>query len=666
MKKIFLLLLVFSLCSIKSYSFEKKSIIERYTNYQCSPCANENNLWYNATTANLVASNTVSHIVYNVNWPGASDPMYLLNASQNSTRWRYYGVNSVPWIVINGSTISVNQGSLMNAVTTGNAQFAPFKIILTPEKFFNNVINVKVTIIRDSADVTVFDSTNTRLRIGITEKRVSNVPGGLEAHYFSITRRMLPDSKGLLFDIPAPGDTTELEAAYVPSQGFSQSVNFDSLRVVAFIQNDLSKMIYQSEMADVLPSTNLNAAFIIDEDLGGAPLTVSFTNYSTGTDSNSVLQYEWDFNNDGTIDSQEPSPEFTYTEEGTYSVSLKVTEAIIQHTRLVKNMITTITPGAGILVVNGIDYSNATYIPEMQRFYGSSAPYGYKQVDVWDLFGDQGFNYFVNPQVQKVHLFNRDVPLAAMKIYDKVIWIGNNYSGDLAFFNSSTVINYLGQGGHFMLASRTGSAFFNQELRNYAGVASFTGDMQVDSLVAIDSNLVNMRTIATNNLVHLFTITDSSTIPIFRYPPYPTYVAGFRMHKENEGAFIFISGRPYRYDTAASAANYNYIIDNWMKDEAVNVDEQQNSIPKEFSLSQNYPNPFNPSTTIKYNVAKTGTVTVKIFDVLGKEISTLVNEVKTPGEYSVRFISKGLSSGIYFYKMTAEGVNISRKMILIK
>ncbi len=650
-----------------SFPYEKKSIIERYTNYQCGPCASVNNAWYNAATANLVGSETVSHIVYNVNWPGPNDPMYLLNAAENSKRWGYYGVNSVPWIVVNGTTISVDEPSMQNAVTNGNAQFAPFKIILTPERFHNNVINVKVKIIRDPTDVTVFDTVNTKLRVGLTEKRVTGV-GGLESAYFSITRRILPNADGALFDIPLPGDSVEVELMYVPSQEFLQNVNLDSLRVVSFIQNDLSKMIYQSEMTDVVSSNNLNAAFSLSDDFGGAPLTVSFTDYSTGSDSSAALQYEWDFNNDGTIDSQDPSPEFTYSEEGFYTVKLTVKEGLNSHTRLMNNLITIITSVADILVVNGIDYRTSTYIPEMQRFYGGSAAYGYHQVDVWDLFGDQGFDYFANPLVQKVHLFKRDVPLAAMKIYDKVIWIGNNYSGDIAFFKPSTVIDYLGLGGNFLLTSRLGSSFFSTELRTYAGISGFTGDLQIDSLVALDSNLVNMRVIPgnLNNLVHLFTISDSSTISIFKYPIYPNHSAGFRMQKENEGAFIFITGRPYRYDTAASAFNYSYIIDNWMTGDIVGVKENRNSVPEDFTLSQNYPNPFNPVTSIKYNVAKTGLVRIKVYDILGNEVTDLINTVKEPGEYVVRFDASGLSSGIYLCRMEAPGVNISKKMILLK
>ncbi|HZW40395.1 MAG TPA: T9SS type A sorting domain-containing protein [Ignavibacteriaceae bacterium] len=85
-----------------------------------------------------------------------------------------------------------------------------------------------------------------------------------------------------------------------------------------------------------------------------------------------------------------------------------------------------------------------------------------------------------------------------------------------------------------------------------------------------------------------------------------------------------------------------------------------------FSLGQNYPNPFNPSTKIKYTLPKQGLVTIKVYDVLGKEISQLVNEEKPSGEYEVEFDGRKLSSGIYYYKIQAGEFVQTKKMVLMK
>ena len=89
-------------------------------------------------------------------------------------------------------------------------------------------------------------------------------------------------------------------------------------------------------------------------------------------------------------------------------------------------------------------------------------------------------------------------------------------------------------------------------------------------------------------------------------------------------------------------------------------------IPKTYSLSQNYPNPFNPVTNIKFENPKGGMVTLKVYDMLGREAKTLVNEIKQTGSYTVIFDASTLSSGIYFYKLTAGDFVQVKKMVLLK
>jgi hypothetical protein len=91
-----------------------------------------------------------------------------------------------------------------------------------------------------------------------------------------------------------------------------------------------------------------------------------------------------------------------------------------------------------------------------------------------------------------------------------------------------------------------------------------------------------------------------------------------------------------------------------------------NKIPGNYALSQNYPNPFNPITKISYDIPKSGLVTIKIYDILGKEIATLVNENKNPGKYIVDFDGSAISSGVYFYRLESNGFVATKKMMLIK
>jgi len=89
-------------------------------------------------------------------------------------------------------------------------------------------------------------------------------------------------------------------------------------------------------------------------------------------------------------------------------------------------------------------------------------------------------------------------------------------------------------------------------------------------------------------------------------------------------------------------------------------------VPLENKLDQNYPNPFNPATTISYQILKDGRVTIKVFDAIGREVTTLVDEFKPSGQYSIKFDASRLSSGIYIYSVKSGDYNAVKKMALIK
>ncbi len=114
----------------------------------------------------------------------------------------------------------------------------------------------------------------------------------------------------------------------------------------------------------------------------------------------------------------------------------------------------------------------------------------------------------------------------------------------------------------------------------------------------------------------------------------------------------------------SGAANVNCPIVSVMNPTA--VEEEQNSHPAAYSLEQNYPNPFNPATNIAYSIPQKGFVSLRVYDALGREVTTLVNEVKPAGNYLVNFNAERLSSGIYFYRLQTGGFTQSHKMILLK
>ncbi len=98
----------------------------------------------------------------------------------------------------------------------------------------------------------------------------------------------------------------------------------------------------------------------------------------------------------------------------------------------------------------------------------------------------------------------------------------------------------------------------------------------------------------------------------------------------------------------------------------VAVEQGNLNVPKEFQLQQNYPNPFNPATTIEFALPKQSNVTLKLFDILGREVATLVDAELESGVHKINFDGQDLASGIYFYRIHAEGFLKTKKLMLLK
>lgn len=182
----------------------------------------------------------------------------------------------------------------------------------------------------------------------------------------------------------------------------------------------------------------------------------------------------------------------------------------------------------------------------------------------------------------------------------------------------------------------------------------------------------------TNDLINLFTVkfVDSNTgyITGAVYSPY----RGIVLKSTNTGSSwcrqdSYIS--QFLFSSSFTDINTGYVVGSSgliLKTTdgggncVIGIDPKSKEIPDKYSLEQNYPNPFNPSTEIKFSVPKTHFVELTVFDLLGREVATLVSEQLMPGTYEVQWDASNYPSGIYFYKLETNTFGQTRKMVLVK
>jgi hypothetical protein len=140
---------------------------------------------------------------------------------------------------------------------------------------------------------------------------------------------------------------------------------------------------------------------------------------------------------------------------------------------------------------------------------------------------------------------------------------------------------------------------------------------------------------------------------------------GIEVQQGTHPAFADLDG-DFRKDMVIGEYNGNFHFYKNLFSPLTDVEDLYSELPFSFILNQNFPNPFNPVTTIRFQITESDYTTLKVYDILGKEIATLVNEYKTAGTYQVYFDAKQLSSGTYFYTLQNGSQSITKQMMLIK
>ena len=215
---------------------------------------------------------------------------------------------------------------------------------------------------------------------------------------------------------------------------------------------------------------------------------------------------------------------------------------------------------------------------------------------------------------------------------------------------------------------------------------SFSVLISQDTIVGLmDMHLRNMsNTITMKNITARIGTADTNVISIPRAELSFSDISPNESKERDSGwMYFYTKNNPsqIKFLMEISSNNYPYWNDTLIVDIPTNVEYTKSTLPTTFALKQNYPNPFNPVTTIKYSIpggvkieklaptlaeAKVNSVVLKIFDILGREVATLVNEKQKPGNYEVSWDGTKQPSGVYFYRLSCGNYSSTKKMILLR
>jgi hypothetical protein len=347
--------------------------------------------------------------------------------------------------------------------------------------------------------------------------------------------------------------------------------------------------------------------------------------------------------------------------------------------RMIADEITDATFDRGILVVNGVHWN--TYGTEIRSAYEDSCFWGSLPITFWDVFSEPGGGY---PSNLPEPIGHGAVPADTLKQFSSVVWIGNNYNGDLGPWYDTQVLSYLHAGGNLLLMTRMGQDFVYEALRSYLDIewcedrenttrkasSTYTGLVDMPRLGTQSYNAVFDTSSVGDESSVLFVSLDMFPTPrglgVWRNPP------GGGSQRPDGGQFVFISGRPYRYQHDPMRANSEYILRNIFSEpyDFSGAGDQVSSGSR-FYLAQNSPNPFNPKTRIAFSLARPGDARIVVYDVQGRAVSTLLDGKLDAGNHSVTWEGRDdfggrVAPGVYWYRLEAGGAIRTRKMVLLR
>ncbi len=335
----------------------------------------------------------------------------------------------------------------------------------------------------------------------------------------------------------------------------------------------------------------------------------------------------------------------------------------------------------GILLVNGVHWD--TYWSAITSAYQDSVFWGDNPITFWDVFPEPVGGYPANLPAPLGH---GAVPGDILGQYSTVIWVGNDYLGDLADWLETPIESYLEVGGNVLLMTRRAENFTDGDLTTYLGV-TWSDEGSLQNCIAVYPGLVDVPITGNQsyNDVFLPTVGPESTLltkdtlafggdrgtGVWAHP------ATGGTHRPDGAQFVLLCGRPYRMDHDALRANVEFILENffgepWTPSAVPPGDE----LPMPTTagrpiLHANFPNPFNPRTVIPFELPVSGPVELAVYDPAGRLVRVLVREERSAGRHTVPWdgtdgAGRPVASGSYFARLRAAETTAVRTMVLLR
>jgi|GEM_PF-342262 len=329
-----------------------------------------------------------------------------------------------------------------------------------------------------------------------------------------------------------------------------------------------------------------------------------------------------------------------------------------------------------ILVVNGVDWNS--YGSEIASAYQDQAFWGNYHIDFWDCFDAPGGGY---PSSLPAPLGHGAVPSDVIGHYRNVIWVGNNLGPDLSDWNSTPILSYLRAGGNVILMTREGDAYLSDAERQYLGITWTNTNVTLRDCVATYPGLTNIALLGVQSLCATFDLSLNQLDSRVIYKVHTGFnpergIGAWRRptaggtYRPQGAQFVFLSGRPYRWNHTDLKTNIMYILGTMFGESLSGVGDQADA-GLSLRLDPARPNPFRDATNLRFALPAAGTVRLDLIDVTGREVRRLADGTMAAGVHTVAWDGRDaaghrVSAGIYWARLKATGREITRKVTIMR